>query len=211
MKRLFVMLPVVVLAALPACMLNELTKPSPAAEATSKEIDVFLKKAVQADTLAQRASMHLLKAVAAKEAVAIEAKMMAAKATKDPGERQAKVDAVHADLRTTLVEVDFVKESENVKAERNAAKNEAIKSAVWDLALVALKDVELVNSGERLASGTLSPEVIGKIPAVMEAIRRLVSQGKAVTEILTRATSLMFTVGLESLPTSASEEPRLAT
>ncbi len=210
MKKWLMMMPVVVLAALPAsAQFGGLSKPS-GGGATPQEVDKFLKDAVQADALVQRASMLLLKAVGSKEDVAeIEAKMKATKAIEDPKERQARVDALQADERTKLMKVDFDKASEKLKAEKNATKNESVRKSLWNMALGGLKDTELVNSGKRMTSGPPSPEIAGKIPAVKEAIERLASQGEGVTKILGRAKSLMSTVGLESLPTSASEKPTI--
>ncbi len=210
MKKWLMMMPVVVLAALPAwAQFGGLSKPS-GGGATAQEVDKFLKDAAQADALVQQASMLLLKAVASKEEVAaIEAKMKAAKAIQDPKERDAKLREVAADRITVLTKVNYDKLAEQLKAEKNATKNESIRSSLWNMALGGLKDTELVNSGKRMTSGPPSPEIAGKIPAVKEAIEKLASQGEGVTKILGRAKSLMATVGLQSLPTSASEKPTI--
>ncbi len=212
MKKWLKMMPVLVLAALPGwAQLGGLSKPNVSGGgATPQEVDKFLKDAVLADALVQQASMLLLKAVGSKEDVAeIEAKMKAAKAIQDPKERDAKLREVAADETTLLQKVNFEKEREKLKAENNAKKNESIRRSLWNMALGGLKDTELVNSGKRMTSGPPSPEIAGKIPAVKEAIERLASQGEGVTKILGRAKSLMSTVGLENLPTSASEKPTI--
>jgi len=207
------MIPVVVLAALPAsAQLGGLSsKPKVSGGgATPQEVDKFLKDAVQADALVQQASLLLFNAVASKEEVAaIEAKIKAAKAIDDPKEREAKVREWEADVKTKLAKVDFDKAAEKLKAEKNAEKNESIRSSLWNMALGGLKDADLVNSGKRMTSGPPSPEVADRIPAVKEAIEKLASQGEGVTKILGRAKSLMATVGLQSLPTSASEKPTI--
>ncbi len=213
MKRSLITVAVLGLAASPAwAQLGGFSKPNlpSSGGATPQEVDKFLREAVAADSLVQDSSMHLLRAVVSKERVAeIEAHLKAAKEIQDPKEKQAKLAAVGAEVNAELAKADYDKLNEQLKAEHNAKKNESIRNSIWNLGLGSVKDVELVNTGKGLVSGVPSPAIADRIPAVKEAITRLVSQGDGLAKILGRAKSLMSTVGLENLPRSASEPPKI--
>jgi hypothetical protein len=178
--------------------------------ATAEEIDKFLSSAVKADELVQESQMHLLKAVASKQdADKFEAQMKEAKAIQDPKERQAKLDVVNANVNTFLQKVDYQQVTNELKAKHDTKKNRAIANGLWNLGLGGLKDAELVSSGKKLASGTPRPEIATKISEVKQAVERLARQGEGVTKILGSAKTLMSTVGLENLPTSSTEPPKV--
>lgn len=212
MKRSLISLAVLGIAASPAwAQMGGFSKPTAPSGggATPQEVDKFLRQVVDADNLVRDSSLHLAKAVLSKGEVAkIEAQMKAAKEVQDPKERQARLAVVDADMMAKLEKADFEKENEQLKAKKDAKKNESIRSSLWNLGLGSIKDAELVNTGKGLVSGVPSPAVADRIPAVKEAIARLASQGQGLAKILGHAKSLMSTVGLESLPKSASEQPR---
>ncbi len=213
MKRSLITVAVLGIAASPAwAQLGGFSKPSipSSGGATPQEVDRFLSEAVAADSLVQDSSMHLLRAVVSKERVAeIEAHLKAAKEIQDPQEKQAKLVAFGAEVNAELAKADYDKLNEQLKAEHNAKKNESIRNSIWNLGLGSVKDVQLVNTGKGLVSGVPSPAIVDRIPAVKEAITRLASQSDGLAKILGRAKSLMSTVGLENLPTSASEPPKM--
>ncbi len=213
MKELFVVMAVLGVNLSPAwAQLGGFSKPNvPGGGATAEEINKFLGDTVVADTLVQKSSMQLLKAVVSKQKYEkIDAEMKAAMAIQDPKEREAKVNVVQAEVRTELMKVNFQEVNAQLKAKADTKKNQAIGHGLWNLALGGLKDVELVNSGKKLVSGPPRPEVAGKISEVKQAIEKLASQGEGVTKILGSAKVLMSTVGLESLPQSATESPKFA-
>ncbi len=177
--------------------------------ATPADIDAFLSAATIADTLVVEASKSLFNAVASKESrEKVEALTKAANAITDPKERQAKLDQASKEQNAEFAKVDFKKSGEALAKSADAKQKDATKNAIWNLALGALKDVELVASGRKFVSGPPSPAIAGKIPAVKETIERLSSQAEALPKVVEGAKGLMKAVGLEALPTKASEAPK---
>lgn len=183
--------------------------PSGGGGATAADVESFLSKATEADKLVNASALQLYKAVSSKEAVEkVEAEMKAAGEIKDPAERQAKIDQINADIQAALAKKDWAAAQKQLAAEQSAKKNEAVKGGLFNLALGALKDTELVGIGKKLVSGVPSPDVASKIPQVKDTVTKLANQADGLGKVVGGAKSLMSTVGLEALPTSASEAPK---
>ncbi|HEY3451348.1 MAG TPA: hypothetical protein VGK67_33630 [Myxococcales bacterium] len=177
--------------------------------ATGADIDNFLSAATAADLLVGKASTHMLKAVANKADVdKYEAAVKAANAIADPKEKQAKLDQAESDKNAALAAVDYKKTNDELAKSADKKKKTAIANAIWNLALGALKDTDLVATGTKLVSGTPSPSVATRIPAAKDALGKVTSQGEALGKIMGGAKSLMSTVGLDKLPAKASDEPK---
>jgi hypothetical protein len=180
--------------------------------ATPEDIDSFLTTATVADVLVNEASLCLFRAVASKEQIErYEALVKAASAIQDPKEKQAKMEQANASVQATLLSADYAKTSEQLVAEANAKKNEATASAIYNLALGGLKDSELVSTGHKLVSGVPSAAVADRVPLVSHTLARLRNQAQGLTKVMGRAKLLMSAVGLEALPTRASDAPRKIT
>ena len=177
--------------------------------ATAADVNSFLMKATDADKLVNESALQLYKAVSSKEAIEkVEAELKAAGEIKDPAERQAKIDKINADIQAELAKKNWSDAQKKLAAEHSEKKNEAVKSGLYNLALGALKDTELVGIGKKLVSGVPSPDVADKIPQVKDTITKLANQADGLGKVVGGAKSLMSTVGLEALPTKASEEPK---
>lgn len=177
--------------------------------ATPADIDNFLSAASAADKLVTEASRDLFNAVASKEArERIEAKVAAAGAIADPKEKQAKLDEVAKERNAALEKADYKKVSEGIAKGLDAKQKESTKNAIYNLALGALKDAELVLTGKKLVSSAPSPMIAAKIPAVKDSVERLTSQAEALPKVVEGAKNLMKAVGLEALPTKASDAPK---
>jgi hypothetical protein len=174
--------------------------------ATAADIDQFVKSATEADTLVQSSGMALLKAVASKEAVEkINAEIAAAKKIEDPKEREAKLAQAQKSMFAALNGVKWEEQKTALAKSKDAEKTANVKSGIWNLALGSLKNVELIAVGKKITSGAPSPTVAAKIPEAAKALEKLVSQADGLTKVVGGAKSLMTTVGLEALPTKASD------
>lgn len=177
--------------------------------ATAADVDTFLGKATDADGLVTRAADALFSAVADKaQIVKYDQEMKAAEEKADPKEREAAVREAHQSREATLAGIDFEKAAKEKVALLDEAKKEKTGSAVYNLALGALVDMDLVAQGKKLVSGPPSPAIAGKLPEVKDALARLASQADGLGKVVSKAKALMSVVKLDALPTSAADAPK---
>lgn len=178
--------------------------------ATPADVDKFLADATVADALVNDASEALFKAVAAKEDVQkYNDAIAAAKQIADPKEKQAAIDKANAEIRDpALRNAKYAEQAEKLKTDADQKKKQNAASGIYNLALGALKDTELVAAGKKLVSGPPNPAIASKLPSVKDSIERLGGQAQNLPKVVDSAKKLMSSVGLEALPTSASDAPK---
>lgn len=177
--------------------------------ATAADVDRFTTSAAEADKLVSQASTHLLTAVGSKEQVdKYNAQVKAANGIADPKEKEAKLQKAEDDKNAILASMDYSKEKENLAKGADAKKKAAVNASIWNLALGALRDADLVVTGKKMASGTPDPSIATRLVGVSNTVTKLASQGETLTKIVGSAKTLMSVVGLESLPTKASDAPK---
>ncbi len=177
--------------------------------ATAADVDAFLAKATDADALVTQAAEALFYAVADKAQIdKYDAEMKAAEAKADPKEREAAVREAHKSRDAALAEIDFEKAGKEKVALLDEAKKKKTGFAVYNLALGALVDVDLVAQGKKFVSGPPSPAIAGKLSEVKDAIARLASQADGLGKVVSKAKALMSVVKLDALPTSAADAPK---
>lgn len=177
--------------------------------ATAADVDRFMVSAASADKLTTASSTHLLEAVGSKEQVdKFNAEVKAANAVADPKEKEAKLQRAEAAKNVTLASLDYSKKREEMAKSSDAKQKQAVSASLWNLALAALKDADLVMTGKKMLSGTPDPTIATRIVGVKDALPKLVTQGESLTKIVGGAKTLMTVAGLEALPTKASDAPK---
>jgi hypothetical protein len=183
--------------------------PTGGGSVTTRQIDAFMENAASSDGLVRAASLQLFKAVASKKEIAkYEALVEAANKTQDPKEKKAKMEEADASVQASLQSTDWEKKNAEIVKQKNKEKNQAIANGLYNMALGALKDKDLVNTGTRLASGVPEPAAATRILLVKETVERLGSQANGLTKVVGSAKVLMTTVGLKELPTSSAEQAK---
>lgn len=181
----------------------------PAGGATAADIDMFLKSATEADALVADASTALLQAVASKEQVQkYMDQIAAANKIADPKEKASQLQQAETDKLSVLSSTNYEKTNKALAASKDVEKKENTKAAIFNLGLGSLKNVELVAIGKKLTSGPPNPAIAAKIPEAVSSLDKLVSQAGGLTKVVDGASKLMSAVGLEALPTKASDEPK---
>jgi len=114
---------------------------------------------------------------------------------------------VDADRSAALAKVDYQKVSKEEASKWDDQKKEKVRGALFNLALGALIDTELVGSGRKIASGAPSPAVATRLPLVKDTVQALGNQADSLGRITGGAKVLMTAVKLDKLPASAAEKP----
>jgi hypothetical protein len=174
--------------------------------ATAKDVDTFIASSIVAEGLVRKASVHLGRAVLAKDVLdKLEERRLAAEKMTDGKEKDAAMRKVDADRNAALAKVDYQKVVDQQAAGWDEQKKTGVSNALFNLALGVLVDTELVASGKKLATGTPSPEVATRIPLVKDTVSALGGQIEGLGKITGGAKVLMTAVKLEKLPSSASD------
>lgn len=175
------------------------------------DIDSFLKTANEADGLIRKSSETLFLAVATKSEIdAHNDKVKAANDIADPKEKEAALKKVADDEQAQLAKIDFSKKAEAAKKGMDAKQKALTSAAIYNFALGALKDKELIGQGQSLISGAASnPMLLSKIGGVKDVVSSLSSQMGNITTIVSGLQKLSSAVGLEALPTKATDQPKI--
>jgi hypothetical protein len=177
--------------------------------ATAADVDRFVLGAAEANKLVADASTRLLEAVGSKAQVdAYQAELKAANATVDPQERDAKLKKAEENKNAVLAAVDYGAKTQEKIKQASAAQKAAVGASIYNLSLGALKDADLVLTGKKMVSGVPDPSIASRLASVKDTITALSSQGESLTKIVGSAKTLMSSVGLEALPTKASDAPK---
>jgi hypothetical protein len=178
---------------------------------TMSDIDNFIASALVSEVLARKSEVQLARAVLAKEILdPLEQRRAAAEAMTDGKEKQAALRKVDQDREAALAKVDYQKVSNEEAAKWDEEKKTNVRDALFNLALCSLVDIELVDSGRKLASGPppADPAIATRIPLVNDTVSALGNQTKSLGKISGSTKTLTTVVKLDKLPTSASEKPR---
>jgi hypothetical protein len=179
--------------------------------ATPQAIDAFLGSAVVAEKLVADSSQALFAAVASKEEIAeIQARLEAAQKIQDTKERDAAVKKIEEDQRAVAAKHLEASDAEAKVAALDDAKKAQVKVGIWNASLGLLKNVDLVAQGKALVSGVPNPAVATKLGEVKTALTSIGGQMDGLKRVAVASKKLMSAVGLEALPTSASEAPKAA-
>lgn len=176
--------------------------------ATTQDVDAFITSSLASEVMVRRSSVALGQAVLAKDVMdKLEQRRTAAEAMADGKEKDAQLRKIDADRSAALAKVDYQKVSKEEVSKWDDQKKEKVRSSLFNLALGALIDTELVGSGRKIVSGTPSPAVATRMPLVKDTVQALGSQADSLSKIAGGAKVLMTAVKLDKLPASASEKP----
>ncbi len=205
---------VLALSAGPALAFGGLSVPKmPAAPAggggaTAADIERFLGSAKDADKLVGNAAIALVKAVGSKQANdKIQALLDAVKSMPEGAEKDAKVQELVSTAVNEASTMQYEGDKNVEMAVNDKAKKAEIGNSLKNLAIGSLVDADLLAQGKKLVSGIPSPDVADKLPKVKDALAAIGSQASGLGSILSSTKSLLTKVGIDALPTKATDKP----
>jgi len=176
------------------------------------DFDGFLNSADQANVLMKQSSWSLAKALLSKDKLdALKDRRLAIEKITDPKEKAAKTAEMEKDVNAELAKVDYAAKSKEMEKEHDKAKKENTAVGIYNFALGALKDTELVAQGTKLATTVPSPAIATKLPRVKEFVSNVSGQMDSITKVVSGLKQLAPAVGLKALPTKSSEAAKPAT
>ncbi len=181
--------------------------PSGGGGATAADIDQFLASARDADKLVGNAAIALVQAVGSKEANAkIESLLKAVKDMPDGAEKDAKRKQLVSTAVTEASSIKYEQDANVAMAANDAAKRNQIAGGLTNLAIGSVMDVALIAQGKKLVGGVPSPDIVDRLPMAKDALESLGSQASGIGSILSSTKSLLSKVGIDALPTKATDK-----
>lgn len=171
-------------------------------------IDNFLKAADDAEQLMRGSTWHLTIALMAKnKLVKLKAKREAIEKITDPQEKEAKLREFDQDLTAELSKLNYVALSTKLERKMNTKKKEQTASSLFNFALGALRDAELVQQGQSLVTTPPSPAIATKLPRVKSFVSNMKGQMESIGKVVKGLKMLAASVGLKALPAKTSDKP----
>lgn len=177
------------------------------------DIKLFLSDAKMAEELMQGSVDNLIHVVAtSKETKKLDDELKAANAIADPKEKKAKVREAYQH-RTEFAQSKIDSDEKRTKLSNlDSKKKKALGNALFNLALVGLKDKDLVSRGQGLVGSVSSNPVNAakmalQIGDMKDAISSLGTQAENIGSLTTQVVSLAKVNKVEpAMPKSSSEQ-----
>ena len=173
-----------------------------------QNVEAFLKIAGDVNDLIVASSDVLFKTVATDEDIeAHNREVKAANELADPKERNAALRKIQEEELVVLANIDYAAKVKNTDQQRQ----QLIGASIYNFTLGVMKDRLLIDIGKKWISLEDSNQIrTTKLASVKEVIGSISSQMDSMKKIATGIKNLGVEVNLDSLPTSASDTPMLA-
>jgi hypothetical protein len=184
------------------------------ASASSGDPDVFLAKAKKSETLIEKSSHLLFKAVASKEEQAKQEEMLKKmNQTSDPQEKNAQLMLINESESATIQKDAASKAIQQEAKNWDAQKKEQVSNALYNFSLGALQAGLLVPEGKAMASSIAGNPVNAarmafKLNSVYDSLKSIGGILVNSTKVVGALKPLMLAANIQvKLPTTATDKP----